>query len=153
MKCQKKEKKTTSVVGPAKTRPFKKISWLTFRFEKTDPFVGSVENEANDYRTYLMNTVVHMATTLYVTINLNNGCHGNDGICCVQVLYNCFFAETGPPREVILHAVSSIAYNYFLCTFHNIFKLDTIFTYDSISTSGEKMPKNPMRGFLNNQQL
>ena len=96
MKCQNKEKNYVRFRAGLKTRPFKKISWLTFRFEKTDPFVGSVENEANDYRTYLMNTVVHMATALYVTINLNNGCHGNGGIRCVQVGLNCFFEEIGP---------------------------------------------------------
>ena len=72
MKCQKKEKTYVSYRADLKTRPFKKISWLTFWFEKTDPLVGSVENEANgESRSNLKNTIIHVANAFYVANNVN----------------------------------------------------------------------------------
>ena len=37
---------------------------------------------------------------------------------------------------------------FFLCTFHNIYRLDTISTYDCIGTSGKKFSKPPWEGFV-----
>ena len=42
---------------------------------------------------------------------------------------------------------------FFVCTFHNIFRLDTFCTYSCIGTSGKKNQKPPMRGFFDPKPL